>query len=106
MSLSLLLRLSLSAVLTAGALSAGAAQTAIGAASIGGYAAPGDSYAAGPGIPQTSADSGLCVRSDHNHPSLVARGISAATFTDFTCGGAITDPMTGRQFGIARNSTR
>ncbi|MFC9926213.1 SGNH/GDSL hydrolase family protein [Streptomyces sp. NPDC127190] len=55
------------------------------------YAALGDSYTSGPGIPrQVDAD---CARSDHNYPSLVAADQAATAFTDVSCGGATTAQM-------------
>ncbi|WP_405975710.1 SGNH/GDSL hydrolase family protein [Streptomyces sp. NBC_00988] len=68
---------------------------------LGDYVALGDSYVAGPGIPETVSGSGICARSDHNYPSLVARATDPTTFTDVSCSGAVTDDMTGRQLGIA-----
>ena len=68
---------------------------------VGDYVALGDSYVAGPGIPETVSDSGICARSDHNYPSLVAQAAAPTAFTDVSCSGAVTDDMTGRQLGIA-----
>ncbi|MFI0168223.1 SGNH/GDSL hydrolase family protein [Streptomyces sp. NPDC017095] len=56
-----------------------------------GYAALGDSYTSGPGIP-AQVDPG-CARSDHNYPSLVAARLKPAAFTDVSCGGATTAEM-------------
>lgn len=61
----------------------------------GAYVALGDSYAAGSGIPAQSA--GLCFRSDHNYPSLVARQLNPATTRDVTCGAAKVKHMTEPQ---------
>lgn len=55
------------------------------------YAALGDSYTSGPGIP-TQVDA-ACGRSDHNYPSLVAAQRGTASFTDVSCGGATTAEM-------------
>lgn len=55
------------------------------------YAALGDSYTSGPGIPdQVDA---RCARSDRNYPSLVARDHDITAFTDVSCGGATTAEM-------------
>ncbi|GAA2781500.1 SGNH/GDSL hydrolase family protein [Streptomyces rameus] len=55
------------------------------------YAALGDSYTSGPGIP-TQVDA-ACGRSDHNYPSLVAAQRGTASLTDVSCGGATTAEM-------------
>lgn len=52
------------------------------------YVAMGDSFVAGPGIPEQVP--GGCARSDHNFPSLVAAEIGAKTFTDVSCSSATT----------------
>jgi lysophospholipase L1-like esterase len=88
-------------VALAAATSGVAAGGAAAASTVGGYVALGDSYAAGPGVPDAISDSGLCARSDHNYPSLVAQGAAPTAFTDVSCSGAVTDDMTGRQLGIA-----
>ncbi|MFI1970529.1 SGNH/GDSL hydrolase family protein [Streptomyces cinnamoneus] len=59
------------------------------------YVALGDSYAAGAGIPATSA--GLCLRSDHNYGHLVAAAIKPASYTDATCGAAKVSALTRTQ---------
>jgi lysophospholipase L1-like esterase len=61
------------------------------------YVALGDSYTAGPGIPNQTADSGGCGRSDHNYPHLVAAALAVTRFTDVSCGSATTDHMAGQQ---------
>lgn len=64
----------------------------------GGYVALGDSYAAGPLIPdQVSAS---CARSNANYPSLVAASLQPASFTDVSCSGATTADMNRSQTGI------
>lgn len=70
----------------AGAASAGAAT----------YTALGDSYAAGPLIPNQSLNPLGCFRSDHNYAHLTASqlGLSLA---DVTCSGATTVNMTQAQ---------
>ncbi|MFI7402211.1 SGNH/GDSL hydrolase family protein [Streptomyces sp. NPDC049541] len=55
------------------------------------YVSLGDSYTAGPLIPQqVDAD---CARSDHNYPSIVAAARKATAFKDVSCSGATTDNM-------------
>jgi hypothetical protein len=61
------------------------------------YAALGDSYVAGPGIPATSGMPVGCLRSTNNYPSLVKAGLGAPVFRDVSCGGATTANITGPQ---------
>jgi lysophospholipase L1-like esterase len=61
------------------------------------YVALGDSYTAGPGIPNQVPDGIGCGRSDHNYPHLVAAALTAGQFTDVSCGSATTDHMTAAQ---------
>ena len=51
------------------------------------YVALGSSYAAGPGIPTQSG--GICTRSSHNYPSLVAAKLQLS-LVDVSCSGATT----------------
>jgi lysophospholipase L1-like esterase len=67
----------------------------------GSYVALGDSYTAGPGIATAVSSSGVCSRSDHNYPSLVAAAIKPTSFTDVSCSGAVTDNITNASFGTA-----
>src|SRR5665811_199626 len=60
------------------------------------YVALGDSYTAGPFVPTTDLAGG-CFRSDANYPSLVAKRLRVADFTDVSCSGASTRDMTGPQ---------
>jgi lysophospholipase L1-like esterase len=55
------------------------------------YVALGDSFAAGPGIPDTTG--GACLRSTANYPSLVAAQLHLS-LTDVTCSGATTENVT------------
>ncbi len=73
--------------LAAAPAAAGAATTWVGL---------GDSYAAGPLIPNQSLSPLGCLRSDHNfaHLSAAARG---KTLTDVSCSGATTADMTSSQ---------
>lgn len=59
------------------------------------YAALGDSYAAGPLIPNPVLPLG-CLKSDHNYAHLAAPGIGL-TLRDATCSGAKTGDMTNPQ---------
>jgi lysophospholipase L1-like esterase len=59
------------------------------------YVALGDSYAAGPGIPNVVHSA--CQRSDHNYPSLVADARHFSSFRDASCSGARTIDMTQSQ---------
>src|SRR4030081_1037033 len=55
------------------------------------YVALGDSYAAGPGIPNVVHSA--CQRSDHDYPSLVADARPFTSFRDASCSGARTTDM-------------
>jgi lysophospholipase L1-like esterase len=76
------------AVLAALALAAAGARAA-------NYVALGDSYAAGPLIPNPVLPLG-CLKSDHNYPHLAAPAIGLA-LRDASCSGAKTDDMTNPQ---------
>lgn len=71
---------------------------ALAAASAGAttYTALGDSYAAGPLIPNQSLNPLGCLRSDHNYAHLTASAKSL-TLTDVSCSGATTNDMTEAQ---------
>lgn len=61
------------------------------------YVALGDSFSAGPLVPQQRADTLGCLKSTNNYPSFLATYLSLATFTDVTCSGAETTDMRERQ---------
>lgn len=63
------------------------------------YVALGDSYTAGPDIPDRTGTPAGCERSDRNYPSLVARelGISSADFRDMSCSGATIADLSAAQ---------
>ncbi|OLR91098.1 SGNH/GDSL hydrolase family protein [Actinokineospora bangkokensis] len=62
------------------------------------YVALGDSYAAGPLVPDAVRDAPAgCARSTGNYPSLLARWLRVGSFTDVTCSGARTADLTGPQ---------
>jgi len=81
------LLLALAALLLAAALAAGARAA--------NYVALGDSYAAGPLIPNPTLPLG-CLKSDHNYPHLAAPGIGLS-LRDATCSGATTADMANPQ---------
>ncbi|WP_409061672.1 SGNH/GDSL hydrolase family protein [Streptomyces sp. SYP-A7185] len=61
------------------------------------YVAIGDSFAAGPLIPDQSQWS--CLRSARNYPAVVADALDAR-LTDVSCSGAKVSDFAGRQFGL------
>jgi len=61
------------------------------------YVSLGDSYTAGPLVPDQTGSPAGCLRSTHSYPFLVAAGTGAATFTDVSCQGATTANMTHSQ---------
>jgi lysophospholipase L1-like esterase len=61
------------------------------------YVALGDSFTAGPLIPNQHGSPIGCLRSDHNYPSLLAARLNAATFVDVSCSGADSTDMTAAQ---------
>ena len=75
----------------AGALSVGAA-----GASAADWAGLGDSYAAGPLIPNQQLSPLGCLRSDHNFAHLAAAALGRS-LADASCSGAKTDDMTAPQ---------
>lgn len=79
-------------VIALAATSAGAG----GAAAAPSYVALGDSFTAGPLIPQWIAPLG-CLKSDHNYPHLAAPSLGLPAFRDASCSGAETDHMTEPQ---------
>ena len=54
------------------------------------YVALGDSYTSGPAIPTQERGAGLCFRSDHNYPAVLARDLAVTSFKDVSCAGATT----------------
>ncbi|MGI5451805.1 SGNH/GDSL hydrolase family protein [Streptomyces sp. CA-249302] len=70
-----------------------------GPAPKGPYVAMGDSYTAGPEIPDQKGEPAGCDRSDRNYPSLVARrlGLKSADFQDVSCTGATIGNLTDVQ---------
>lgn len=60
------------------------------------YVALGDSFTAGPMVPEPVFADG-CNRSTGNYPSLLAERLEVEDFTDVSCGGARTTDLSGRQ---------
>lgn len=63
------------------------------------FVALGDSYTAGPGIPNqvTAGVPAGCRQSDQNYPHLVASNLRAVDFRDASCSGATTRTLTEPQ---------
>ncbi|MFF4351434.1 SGNH/GDSL hydrolase family protein [Streptomyces sp. NPDC001530] len=63
------------------------------------YVALGDSYTAGPKIPDRTGEPAGCERSDHNYPALVAQEleIKEAGFRDMSCSGATIADLSAPQ---------
>lgn len=57
------------------------------------YVALGDSYSAGPLIPQQRPDLIGCLRSTNNYPAFLATYLGLPGYTDVTCSGAETTDM-------------
>ncbi|MEV0649043.1 SGNH/GDSL hydrolase family protein [Phytomonospora sp. NPDC050363] len=57
------------------------------------YVALGDSFTAGPLIPDQTLDVPGCLRSDHNYAALLAQTLDVGAFTDASCSGATTADM-------------
>jgi len=87
----LLPMMALSALLTVAVPAAANASTAIR------YVSLGDSYTAGPLIPDPTGNPLGCLRSTHNYPRLTSAAIGAASLTDVSCSGATTANMTKAQ---------
>ena len=91
------------AVLAVGALGATVAGTVAvtppldAATTLGPYVALGDSYVAGPFVPNADLLSGLCLRSDHNYARDAARTLGVS-IKDVSCSGATTTAMTTWQY--------
>jgi lysophospholipase L1-like esterase len=68
------------------------------------YVSLGDSFVSGPFIPLQRLDPLSCFKSTQNYPSVLARKLGIANFTDISCGGAQTKDMAGVQTGIPGQS--
>lgn len=68
------------------------------------YVSLGDSFVSGPFIPLQRLDPLSCFKSTQNYPSVLARQLGIANFTDISCGGAQTKDMAGVQSGIPGQS--
>jgi hypothetical protein len=64
------------------------------------YVALGDSYSAGPLVPQQRPDALGCLRSTNNYPAFLATYFSLTRYTDVTCSGARTRDLFERQHTI------
>ncbi len=73
------------------------AASAEAAVPTGPYVSLGDSYTAGPLVPNPTGNPILCGRSTHNYPSDVTQVIRPASFTDASCSSATTADMTQPQ---------
>jgi hypothetical protein len=81
---------------TAAAMLAAVAAPSLAAS--GAYVSLGDSYTAGPLIPNQSLSPLGCLRSDHNYPHVARAGLTdVATFRDPSCSGAETEDMANAQ---------
>lgn len=85
---------SLLVTVVSGAASAATRSGTLRATSALNYVSLGDSYTAGPLIPDLTGSPAGCARSTHSYPFLVAAADSAASFTDASCQGADTSNMT------------
>lgn len=61
------------------------------------YVSLGDSYTAGPLVPNQNQSPAGCLRSDHNYPHLIAPSLALPAFRDVSCSGAETEDMTSAQ---------
>jgi lysophospholipase L1-like esterase len=61
------------------------------------YVALGDSYTAGPLIPDQTGSPVACLKSTHDYPADLASSLSASSFTNISCSGATTADMNGSQ---------
>ncbi|MFD5826741.1 SGNH/GDSL hydrolase family protein [Lentzea sp. NPDC060358] len=68
------------------------------------YVSLGDSFVSGPFIPLQRLDPLSCFKSTQNYPSVLAKRLGVATFTDISCGGAQTKDMAGVQSGFPGQS--
>jgi lysophospholipase L1-like esterase len=84
-------------VLAAGALLSGLLAGAASASSGPNYVSLGDSYTAGPLIPDQTGTPAGCLRSTNAYPSLTAAALGASSFTDASCQGAATINLTQPQ---------
>jgi lysophospholipase L1-like esterase len=61
------------------------------------YVALGDSFTAGPLVPNQVGEPAGCARSDHNYPAIVAAATGATVFRDRSCSSATTVHMRSPQ---------
>lgn len=84
-------------VLAAGSIVFGALVAPAQADESSSYVALGDSFVAGPLIPDQTGSPAGCLRSSNNYPSLVADQLGASDFVDVSCSGATTENMLNEQ---------
>lgn len=87
----------LAVLVAAGAWSLVPAPAASGQTAPGSYVALGDSFTAGPLIPNQLASPLGCLRSDRNYPHVFAPASGQPVFRDVSCSGAETDDMFSAQ---------
>ena len=92
-----ILRLAVAAAVALGFLAALPLETVRAENFAGLYVALGDSYAAGPLIPDQVDQA--CLRSNHNYPGLVAADLRITAFRDVSCSSATTLDFTQSQSG-------
>lgn len=61
------------------------------------YVALGDSFSAGPLIPDVRSDPTGCLRSTNSYPAYLAGYLGVRSYRDVTCSGATTDDLFSRQ---------
>lgn len=61
------------------------------------YVALGDSFSAGPLIPDARNDASGCFVSTNNYPAYLADLLDVSSYTDVTCSGATTEDFSRRQ---------
>ncbi|HIV59297.1 MAG TPA: SGNH/GDSL hydrolase family protein [Candidatus Stackebrandtia faecavium] len=84
-------------VLVASALTVGTLASPAFSAEASRYVALGDSFVAGPLVPDHTGSPAGCLRSTGNYPSLMAADLGVDEFLDVSCSGAVTDDMFNAQ---------
>ncbi len=80
-------------VLAASALTVGALTSPAFSAESSRYVALGDSFVAGPLVPDHTGSPAGCLRSTGNYPSVMAEDLAVDEFIDVSCSGATTEDM-------------
>ncbi|MFL6242838.1 MAG: SGNH/GDSL hydrolase family protein [Acidimicrobiia bacterium] len=89
--------LATAAILAIALVGVAAPQSAPAQEQVSSYVALGDSFTAGPLIPNQLDDPVGCFRSDHNYPHLAAASLRPPKFADASCSGADAANMTSPQ---------